>query len=66
MRIGRRLHRARTLAGLAQWQVAAMIGCTQAAISDYERGIRQPKAGLYRRAVEAVIANLVAQRKGAG
>ena len=39
--IGRRIQRAREQAGLSQGELAARIGCTQSALSNYELGKRR-------------------------
>ena len=39
--IGKQIQKAREEAGLSQEQTAALLGCTQAALSNYERGKRR-------------------------
>lgn len=39
--IGKLIQKAREEAGLSQEQTAALLGCTQAALSNYERGKRR-------------------------
>ncbi len=51
--IGRRLHWARTSAGLSQKELAASVGCTSKTIRRYEKGITRPDAQMLHRLATA-------------
>jgi transcriptional regulator with XRE-family HTH domain len=61
MDAGAVLHAARTRAGLSQAQLAARTGTSQATISAYESGAKQPSVATFTRLLAAAGARLVVE-----
>ncbi|MEA2422203.1 MAG: hypothetical protein QOF55_1302 [Thermoleophilaceae bacterium] len=61
MDVGSALHRARTEAGLTQGELAARAGTSQATVSAYESGSKQPSVATFSRLLAAAGARLAVE-----
>jgi len=64
MEAGLALREARIRAGLSQTELARLVGTSQAAISAYENGAKQPSVATFSRLLAATGSRLTVERDG--